>query len=119
MKYLLMLYADEAAGAAIPKDQMDRFMDMMRAYQSELEKAGAFVSTSALQPTSAARTIWTEGGALRSHDGPYAQTSEQLGGYYIIDAPDMESAVRLAGKCPAATWGKIEVRPYHPGYAPG
>lgn len=119
MKYLLMLYADEKAGAAISPEQMAGFMGQMRTYQQTLEKAGAFISTSALQATDTARTIRLDAGDLKVHDGPYAETREQFGGYFIIEAPDMDEAVRLAALCPAATWGYIEIRPYHPGYGPG
>jgi len=118
MKYLLMLYADEKAGQAIPPEQMAGFMHQMAAYQETLEKANAFVATAALQATDAARTITTANGALQVHDGPYAETREQFGGYFIIEAADTEQAVVLAAQCPAATWGKIEIRPYHQGYAP-
>ncbi|MHA6691183.1 YciI family protein [Devosia sp. A449] len=119
MKYLLMLYADEKAGTAIPPEQMAGFMGQMAAYQATLEKAGAFVATAALQTTDAARTISNAKGDLKVHDGPYAETREQFGGYFIIEAPDMNEAIRLAALCPAAGWGQIEIRPYHPGYAPG
>ncbi|MCY1557465.1 YCII-related domain protein [compost metagenome] len=118
MKYLLMLYADEKAGQAIPPEQMAGFMGQMAAYQAALEKAGAFVSTSALQGTSTARTGSAANGELKVHDGPYADTREQFGGYYIIEAPDMDAAIKLAAQCPAATWGQIEIRPYHPQYSP-
>ncbi len=118
MKYLLMLYADEKAGQAIPPEQMAGFMGQMAAYQETLRKAGAFVATSALQPTTTARTISAPNGELKVHDGPYADTREQFGGYYIIEAPDMDEAIKLAAKCPAATWGQIEIRPYHPQYSP-
>lgn len=113
MKYLLMLYADEKAGAAIPPEQMAGFMGKMHAYQQALEKAGAFVATAGLTPTWDARTIKRDDGALKVHDGPYADTREQFGGYYIIEAPDMDHAVDLAAQCPAATWGSIEIRPFH------
>lgn len=119
MKYLLMLMADEKAGMAIPLEQMAGFMDQLAAYQETLSKAGAFVATAALQPTHTAKTISTAGGELKLHDGPYADTREQFGGYFIIEAPDMDEAIRLAALCPAAGWGKIEVRPYHPGFSPG
>jgi hypothetical protein len=118
MKYLLMLMADEKAGAAIPPEQMAGFMGQLAAYQETLTKAGAFVATAALQPTSSAKTISNANGELKVHDGPYADTREQFGGYYIIEAPDMDEAIRLAAMNPAAGWGKIEIRPYHPGYEP-
>ncbi len=132
MKFMLMLYADEKAGAAIPPEQMAEAMKILGAYQDALTKAGAFVATSALQPTWEAKTIrmeggeiveqhgtfLNEGGELKVHDGPYADTREQFGGYFIIEAPDMQAAVEWAKKCPGAQWGSVEVRPYHPGYSP-
>ena len=78
MKYLLMLYADEKAGMAIPPEQMAGFMRQMAAYQDVLEKANAFVATAALQTTDAARTIAAPHGELTVHDGPYAETRERL-----------------------------------------
>lgn len=133
MKYMLMLYADEKAGSQIPPDQMSAAMETLFAYQKALEKAGAFVATAALQPTWEARTLrmeggeivaqhgsfLSEGGELRVHDGPYAETREQFGGYYIIDVATMGDAIEWARRCPAAQWGPIEIRPYHPAYAPG
>jgi len=135
MRYMLMLYADEKAGADIPAEDMKDAMQDMAAYESALAKAGAFVATSALQPTWESRTIRmeggevvrqttpsghvyfaNEGGELKVHDGPYAETREQFGGYFIIDAPDMDAAIDWARKCPAVQWGSIEIRPYHPGY---
>jgi hypothetical protein len=113
MKYLLMLYADEKAGAAIPPEQMAGFMGKMHAYQQALEKAGAFVATAGLSPTWDAKTIKRDADALKVHDGPYADTREQFGGYYIIEAPDMDRAMELAAQCPAATWGSVEIRPFH------
>ena len=131
MRYLLMLYADEKAGAAIPADQMQKAMETMFAYQDTLTKAGAFVMTAPLSPTHEARTLSmaggevrpnsdgafvAEGGRLQVHDGPYADTREQFGGFYIIEAADRDEAVAWAAKCPAAQWGSIEVRALVPGY---
>jgi len=113
MKYLLMLYADEKVGTKIPPAEMNKFMDLMYAYQDTLTKAGAFIATAPLQPTTAAKTINLDNGELKVHDGPYAETREQFGGYIIIECADMNAAVQWAAKCPAATWGKIEIRPYN------
>ena len=118
MRYLLMLLADEQAGMAIPPEAMAGFMDQLAAYQDTLAKAGVFVATAALQPTREARTISTANGDLKVHDGPYADTREQFGGYYIIEASDMDDAIRWAALCPAATWGQIEIRQFHPAFAP-
>lgn len=130
MRYMLMLYADEKAGAAIPPEQMARAMDSLFAYQAALEKAGAFVMTAPLARTHDARTLKMDGGAaafdgttftnpdgeLQVHDGPYAETREQFGGFYIIEARDMAEALDWAKKCPAAQWGPVEVRALVPGY---
>lgn len=130
MRYILMLYADEKAGAAIPPDQMQKAMDSLFAYQAALEKAGAFVMTAPLARTHDARTLKMDGGdagfdgatftnaagELKVHDGPYAETREQFGGFYIIEATDMTEALEWAKKCPAAQWGPVEVRAMIPGY---
>lgn len=110
MRYLLMLYADEIAGSKIPPADMGKYMDQMYAYKAALEKAGAFVDTHPLAPTSQACTVRMHGGEMKVHDGPYAETREQFGGYFIIQAPDMDAARTWAARCPAATWGSIEVR---------
>jgi hypothetical protein len=129
MKYLLMLYADEKAGAAFPPEEMAKAMDILGAYQAALEKAGAFVATSALAPTWDAKTVrmeggeviedgtfTMEGGEMKVHDGPYAETREQFGGYFIIEVASMDEAIKWATRCPAAQWGSIEVRPYAQGF---
>jgi hypothetical protein len=128
MKYMLMLYADEKAGSEIPAEDMSKAMQGLYAYQQALTKAGAFVATSALAPTWEAKTLRmkggeikqrgpgqfvNEGGELKVHDGPYADTREQFGGYFIIEAADMDEALKWAARCPAAQWGPIEVRPYN------
>ena len=128
MRFLLMLYAKESVGAAIPPDQMEKVMQTMGAYEEALTKAGAFVMTSPLQLTRDARTLRMAGGTmarredstttyfvaegaeLQVHAGPYAETQEQLGGLYIIDVADMDEAVQWAARCPAVQWGAIEVR---------
>ena len=116
MKYMLMLYASEQGGAELPPEMMAQAMAQMAAYQEALEKAGAFVGAAALMPTSEARTITRYDGELKVEDGPYAESREQFGGYFIIEARDMDHAIELAAQCPAATWGPIEVRQFHPGY---
>jgi len=112
MKFFLMLYADEKVGAQIPEADMAKFMEMLNGWVDSLKKADAFVSTSALAPTWDSRTVHVENGELQVHDGPYAETREQFGGYFVIEAPDMDAAVGWAAKCPAAKWGSIEVRPF-------
>ena len=131
MQYLLMLYADQDAGLQIPADQMAKAMEALGAYQAALEKAGAFVMTSPLDLVQNARTVRVEGGEvmqassgafvnqggeMKVHDGPYADTREQLGGFYMIECASMAEAVEWAKKCPAAQWGSIEVRAMRPGF---
>lgn len=134
MHYLLMLFADEASGLALPPDQMGRVMQDMGAYQSALEKAGAFVMTSPLARTADARTLRHvggttalnsssdgplfvhEGGELTVENGPFAETREQLGGFYIISAASIDEAIAWAKRCPALQWGSIEIRAMSAGY---
>lgn len=112
MNYMLMIYANEKAGDAIPRAEMDKWMDKMFAYQAALEKAGAFVQTVGLARSYEATTVNLVDGELKVHDGPFAETREQLGGFYIIDVADMAEAQKWAARCPGALWGHIEVRPF-------
>jgi hypothetical protein len=129
MQYMMLLYADEKAGAEFSAEDMGRAMAIMGAYNEVLKKAGALVMTAPLQQTDEARTLRmeggktdagtfvNEGGVLRIHDGPYAETREQLGGFYLINADSMQEALDWAAKCPAAQWGSIEVRELFSDYA--
>jgi len=129
MQYMFLLFADEKAGAEFTTEDMKRAMAIMGAYNQTLRKAGVFVMTAPLFRTPDARTLRMEGGVttpgtfvntggeLKVHDGPYADTREQLGGFYIIEAKSMDEAVEWAGKCPAAQWGAIEVRQIFEDYA--
>jgi hypothetical protein len=112
MKHMLMIYADTRQGMKLPPAEMAGWMEKMGAYQAALAKAGVFVETAALAPFWEARTVHLENGELKVQDGPYAETREQLGGFYIIDVPDMAAAQHWAAQCPGALWGKIEIRPY-------
>jgi hypothetical protein len=107
---MLLLYADESAGQSLPPDEMSAWMEKMGAYGEALKKTNAYVSTGGLGITRNARTIHTEDGQLKVHNGPYAETHEQLGGYYLIEAKSMAEAQKWAAKCPAAIWGHIEIR---------
>ena len=129
MQYMMLLFADEKVGANFNDEELERAMAIMGAYNDTLRKAGAFVMTAPLFRTDEAKTVRVEGGSidpatfsnqggeLKVHDGPYADTREQLGGFYIIEAKDMAEALEWAGKCPAAQWGSIEVRQIFEQYA--
>jgi hypothetical protein len=108
--YMLLLYANEQGGLSLPQAEMAKWMAKMGEYADALEKADAFISTGGLGITSEARTVHIDDGELKVHDGPYAETQEQLGGYYLIRARDMDSAQAWAAKCPAALWGHVEIR---------
>jgi hypothetical protein len=111
MQFMLLLHADEKAGMALPKEQWDQGLAMMHAYAEALKKAGAHIAHGALGPSSKATIVDTMGGEMQVHNGPFAETKEQLGGFYLIDVASLDEANQWAAKCPASTWGHIEVRP--------
>lgn len=114
MQYMLMIYSDEAAEANATPEEMEAMVAPYAAYSEALVKAGAMVSGERLQPTSAATTIRVRGDRTEVLDGPFAESKEQLGGFYIVEAPDMDAAIAWAARCPGASHGTIEVRPIWP-----
>jgi hypothetical protein len=110
MEYMLMLYVDEAGWPRLTKEEQERGMAAYRAYGEALEKAGVFKAGSQLGPSAGAKTIRTTVGKHQVLDGPYADAKEQLGGYFLIDVPDMETAMSWASRCPAVGHGVVEVR---------
>jgi hypothetical protein len=111
MNYLLLIYSDEAAMQSSNKADMEGMAAAYSAYTEALKKAGVLLGANRLRPTSAATTVRTTNGKSQVLDGPYAETKEQLGGYYMIDVPDLDAALSWAARCPAATHGVMEVRP--------
>jgi len=111
MQYLLLIYNDEERARAIPKDDINKMLPAFTAYTEALKKAGVLLGGNRLQFSSNATTVRIEDGKTKVLNGPYAETKEQLGGYYLIDAPDMDSALSWAARCPGANWGTVEVRP--------
>jgi len=110
MRYLLLLHVDEGGFAALaPAEQADAMAAYAR-YNGALGAAGALVSSGRLSPGAAALNIRTIGGRLVTMDGPFAETKEQIGGYYLIEAPDEAAALDWARRCPAAGHGTVEVR---------
>jgi len=109
--YMLLLHADEKAGQALPKEAMDQWMEKMGAYKDALDKAGAHISHGALGPSTSASIVnLDKAGDMQVHNGPFVDTKEQLGGYYLIRAKDLAEAQQWAGRCPAAIWGHVEIR---------
>jgi hypothetical protein len=111
MQYLLMLYADETGWSKMTKAQQEQGYAAYMAYTEALKKAGAWVGSNRLQPVSAATTVRVTDSKSQVLDGPYIESKEQLGGYYLIDVPDLDSALSWAARCPGASHGTIEVRP--------
>ena len=111
MKYMLMIYGNEAAMDAARKADIQQIMGAYGAYTDALKKAGAFIAGDALQPSTAATTVRVANGKSQVLNGPYAETREQLGGYYLIDVPDLDAALSWAARCPGASHGVMEVRP--------
>ena len=111
MKYLLMAYVNEGGFAALTKEQQEQGAAAYMAYGEALQKAGVIVGSNRLQPSSAATTVRVANGKSQVLDGPYADSKEQLGGYFMIDVPDLDTAISWAARCPAAGHGVVEVRP--------
>lgn len=111
MKYLLLIYADEAAMAAASKNDTEQMHAAYGAYTEALMKAGVIAGGNRLRPTTTATSVRVANGKTNVLNGPYAETKEQLGGYYMIDVPDIDAALSWAARCPGASRGTIEVRP--------
>lgn len=111
MKYMLLIYGNEAGMQKASKADMEQMMGAYGAYTQALEKAGIIVGGDRLGPSSTATTVRAVNGSAKVLDGPYADTKEQLGGYYIIDVKDLDAAVSWASRCPGASHGVMEVRP--------
>jgi hypothetical protein len=111
MKYTLFLYSNEAQVAAAPPAALQQVKSAFEAYTQSLKDAGVFVTTDWLRPSTTATTLSLRDGVRRIQDGPYADSKEQLGGFYVIDVPNLDDALRWAERCPAAQRGLIEVRP--------
>ena len=111
MQYLLLIYGNEAAMRSASKEAAGQMMAAYAAYTEAMKKAGAYVGANRLQPTSTATTVRAPNGKSSVLDGPYAETKEQLGGYYLIEAKDVDEALKIAERIPSARYGSIEVRP--------
>ena len=110
MKYLLLLYSSPAAG---PQDEASMAEEMPKwfAYTDELAQAGVLEGGEALQMPDTATTLQVRNGDRMVTDGPFAETKEILGGFYMIDVPDLDAAMEWAEKVPSAVYGSVEIRP--------
>jgi len=111
MKYLCLIYENEKGWEEMPKDQADAAMGEYFAFTDGIKKTGQYVAGDALHPTHTATTVRVRNGKTLTTDGPFAETKEQLGGYYLIDAKDLNEAIQVAAKIPSARWGSVEIRP--------
>jgi len=111
MQYLLLIYGNEAGMLNASKAQAEQMMAAYGAYTEAMKKAGVIVGANRLRPTSTASSVRVADGKTKVLDGPYAESREQLGGYYLIDVPDLDAALSWAARCPGANYGTIEVRP--------
>ena len=111
MKFMFMIYHDETVLDGLPKDEMQALVDSALDYDDEIRRSGHYIVSDALQPARTARTIRVHGGKVSTTDGPFAETKEQLGGFFLIEARDMDEACAVAARFPPARVGIIEVRP--------
>lgn len=111
MRYMLLIYTDESQEANQSPEERQAVYERYFAYSKEVRERGVFEAGDELQPTSTATTVRVRDGRMLVSDGPFAETKEQLGGYYILNCKDLDEAIELAAKLPAADQGSIEIRP--------
>jgi hypothetical protein len=111
MQFMCLIYDDENAWESFSEEEREAGMAAYFAFTDEAKKAGVYVAADALQPTSSATIVRVRDGERLVTDGPFAETKEQLGGYYVLDVPSLDDALEWAAKIPSAEWGTIEVRP--------
>jgi hypothetical protein len=114
MKYLCLIYDEEQKLAKLSKSESESLMGEYFAFTEAIKKSGHYVAGEDLQPVRTATTVRVRGGRMSTIDGPFAETKEQLGGFYLINARDLDDAIQVAGRIPSARLGSIEVRPVQP-----
>ena len=111
MKYLCLIYDEEKKLHDMSKTEMDALMQEYFAFTKDIQKSGNLLGGNDLQPVRTATTVRVRNGKVSTTDGPFAETKEQLGGYYLINARDLNDAIQIAAKIPSARLGSVEVRP--------
>jgi hypothetical protein len=111
MRYLCLVYQEENKLDDLSNSEMDRLVRESLGYDDELRRSGHYIVSNALQPVQAATTVRVRNNKLSTTDGPFAETKEQLGGFILIEAKDLNEAIQVASKIPMAKFGSIEVRP--------
>jgi hypothetical protein len=111
MRYLCLIYEDEKGFERIPKEEADAVFGEYFTFTEDIKGSGTLLAGEALQPTSTATTVRVRNGKTQTTDGPFAETKEQLGGFYMINAKDLNEAIQVAARIPGARYGCVEVRP--------
>ncbi len=111
MQYLLLIHSDDSGFFALKPAEQQLAIGAYMAYTDALRKAGALVGSNRLMPSTDAAIVRVANGKSQVLDGPFTDTKEQLGGYYLIEAPDLDAAIAWAARCPGAGHGAVEVRP--------
>src|SRR5437868_15161542 len=111
MKYLCLIYDEEKKMSTMSKAEGEAVMGEYFAFTEGIKKSGHYLGGNALQPVQTATTVRVRNGKVSTTDGPFAETQEQLGGYYLIEAKDLNEAIAIASRIPSAKWGSVEVRP--------
>ena len=108
MQYMLLIYLDEQALSEAQREEC--YKDSTQ-FAHQLDRAGQYITCSPLQPTSTATSVRVQEGKRMVTDGPFAETREQLGGFFLVNAKDLDEAIDIAGRLPAGRWGTVEIRP--------
>ena len=111
MRYVCLIYDDEKNWEKMPKAESDAMMGEYFAFTNDIKKNGQYQAGEALQPVATATTVRVRNGKTSTTDGPFAETKEQLGGFYILECKDLDDALAYAARIPSARFGTIEVRP--------
>ena len=111
MKYMLLMYGSESEMPKYTPEEFKAIAQTWQAYNKELEAAGVLLSTNGLSPAANATTVRVRNGKTLTTDGPFAETHEQLAGFYLLNCKDLDEAIGWAARIPSATYGSIEVRP--------
>ena len=111
MRYLCLIYENERLWDETPQAEQEKVFSEYMAFSADIKRSGHHLAGEPLQPTSTATTVRVRNGKISTTDGPFAETKEQLGGYYLIDAKDLNEAIQIAARIPGARTGSVEVRP--------
>ncbi|HEY5949259.1 MAG TPA: YciI family protein [Kofleriaceae bacterium] len=111
MQYLLLIYDNENIWRDMPKAESDKMFAEYMQFTTDIKQSGHLIAGDALQPVSTATTVRVRNGKTQTTDGPFAETKEQLGGYYLIEAKDLDEARKIAERIPSSRIGSIEIRP--------